>query len=78
MSCVSSGMERFSVDIPRASKKMCFRNGMWGCMEFVVAGWSKVKRFFDFLIESWFQWSVNISCDDLTLTEGVETKEIDY
>ena len=46
--CVGPGMERFSLDLLRAVKKMCFRSGMWGCVEFVVAGWSKVNFFLFF------------------------------
>ena len=37
-SCVTTGMERFSLDLLQAVKKMCFGCGMWVCVEFAVAG----------------------------------------
>ena len=51
-------MERFFLDLLRAVKKICFRSGMWECVEFVVAGWSKVI-FFYFPIWSWGkEWEI--------------------
>ena len=46
-SCVSPGMERFSLDLMRAvKKKTCIGSGVSVSVEFVVAG----KSFFDFVI----------------------------
>ena len=56
-SSVAPEMEMFSLYLPWAVKKICFGSGMWGCVEFIVAGWSKEKNFFDFLIKNWDkQW----------------------
>ena len=42
--CVALGVERLSLHLPQAVRNiMCFGGGVWGCAEFVIAEWSKVK-----------------------------------
>ena len=67
-------MQSFSLDLPRAVKKIYFKIGMWEC---VVFGWSEVNMLLIFLFEvggsnekSCLWWSVNVACGNLSHTEG--------
>ena len=65
---------------------MCFGGGVWVCVEFAVAGWSKMKmkmlRLKKFEVgasneKSCLWWSVNLTCVDFSCTkEGLRLRKL--